>query len=98
MIDNKNSHLYGMIAQNRNNSLASGTTTDGVPEGSTNLYFTSTRARNVFTVQSPLSYVPSTGTLSVSGVTQNITVVTAVTPSVLFSTLHFTNGILTSVS
>lgn len=98
MIDNGNSHLYGMIAQNKANSLASGTNTDGIPEGATNLYFTSTRARNVFTVQSPLNYVPSTGTLNINGVTQDITVVTATTPSVTTATLHFTNGVLTSVS
>ena len=87
--------LVGMIAQNRTNSIAAGTNTDGIPEGTSHLYFTSARARNVFTVNSPLSYNSSTGTLSVTGVTQDITVQTSSTTT---ATLHFTNGVLTSVS
>lgn len=67
MIQNgQQNHLYGLIAQNRENSLTVGATTDNVPEGSTNLYFTSARARSVYTVQTPLNYVQSTGTLSLS--------------------------------
>ena len=64
MFQNGQSHLYGLIAQQRENSLTVGATTDNVPEGSSHLYFTSARARSVYTVQSPLNYVQSTGTLS----------------------------------
>ena len=100
MIDNGNSHLYGMIAQQKANSLAAGTTTTSIPEG-TNLYFTSARARNVFTVQSPLNYVPATGTLSVTGYTGTVTVlvdVDFVAQTKTTKTLTYSNGVLTSVS
>ena len=55
----------GLARQTAQNSLVVGTTTDNVPEGGTNLYFTTDRARNVYTVNPPLSYVPATGTLQI---------------------------------
>jgi len=55
----------GVARQTAQNSLVAGTTTDNVPEGGTNLYFTTARARNVYTVNPPLSYVPATGTLQI---------------------------------
>ena len=99
MINNggRDATLVGMIAQTKANALSSGTTTSNVPEG-TNLYFTSARARSVISATSPLAYNSSTGVVSVNGLTQDITVVTQTTPSVLTSVLHFTNGILTSIS
>ena len=89
--------LVGMIAQAKANALSSGSTTSSIPEG-TNLYFTATRARSVISATSPLAYNSGTGVVSVNGLTQDITVVTQTTPSVLTSVLHFTNGILTSIS
>jgi hypothetical protein len=91
-------HVYGLIAQARNNALQVGATTDNVTEGSNHLYFTAARGRGLISASSPINYNSSTGVIGVTGVTQNITVVTATTPSVLTSTLHFTNGVLTSVS
>ena len=89
--------LVGMISQAKANALSSDTTTSNVPEG-TNLYFTSARARSVISATSPLAYSSSTGVVSVNGLTQDVTVVTQTTPSVLTSVLHFTNGILTSIT
>ena len=89
--------LIGMISQAKANALSSGTTTSNIPEG-TNLYFTAARGRSVISATSPLAYNSSTGVVSVNGLTQDITVVTQTTPSVLTSVLHFTNGILTSIS
>jgi len=89
--------LVGMISQAKANALSSGTTTSSIPEG-TNLYFTSARARSVISATSPLAYNSSTGVVSVNGLTQDVTVVTQTTPSVLTSVLHFTNGVLTSIS
>ncbi len=43
---------------------ASPGTTDAVPEGGTNLYFTTTRARNAISVSGSLSYNPTTGVIS----------------------------------
>jgi hypothetical protein len=93
-----NDHLYGLIAQAKNNALQVGATTDNVAEGSNHLYFTAARGRSLISASSPINYNSSTGVVGVTGVTQNITVVTATTPSVLTSTLHFTNGVLTSVT
>lgn len=89
--------LVGMISQAKANALSSGTTTSNVPEG-TNLYFTSARARSVINASSPLAYNSSTGEVSANGLTQDVTVVTQTTPSVLTSVLHFTNGVLTSIT
>ena len=89
--------LIGMISQTKANALSSGTTTSNVPEG-TNLYFTSARARSVINATSPLDYNSSTGEVSANGLTQDVTVVTQTTPSVLTSVLHFTNGVLTSIT
>ena len=89
--------LVGMIAQAKANALSSDSTTSNVPEG-TNLYFTAARGRSVISASSPLAYNSSTGVVSANGLTQNVTVVTQTTPSVLTSVLHFTNGILTSIS
>ena len=89
--------LVGMIAQAKANALPSDSTTSNVPEG-TNLYFTSARGRSVISASSPLAYNSSTGVVSANGLTQDVTVVTQTTPSVLTSVLHFTNGILTSIS
>ena len=89
--------LVGMIAQAKANALSSGSTTSNVPEG-TNLYFTSARGRSVISATSPLAYDSATGIVSANGLTQDVTVVTQVTPAVLTSVLHFTNGILTSIS
>ena len=89
--------LIGMISQAKANALSSGTTTSDIPEG-TNLYFTSARARSVINATSPLAYNPSTGEVSANGLTQDVTVVTQTTPSVLTSVLHFTNGVLTSIT
>ena len=92
-----NATLVGMIAQAKANALSSGSTTSNVPEG-TNLYFTAARARSVISATSPLAYNSVTGVVSANGLTQDITVVTQTTPSVLTSVLHFTDGILTSIS
>ena len=89
--------LVGMIAQAKANALSSGSTTSNVPEG-TNLYFTDTRAKSVISATSPLAYNSSTGVVSANGLTQDVTVVTQTTPSVLTSVLHFTNGVLTSIT
>lgn len=89
--------LVGMIAQAKANALSSGSTTSNIPEG-TNLYFTSARGRSLISATSPLAYNSVTGVVSANGLTQDITVVTQTTPSVLTSVLHFTNGILTSIS
>ena len=89
--------LVGMIAQAKANALSSGSTTSNVPEG-TNLYFTSDRGRSVISATSPLAYNSSTGEVSANGLTQNVTVVTQTTPAVLTSVLHFTNGVLTSIT
>ena len=89
--------LVGMIAQAKENALSSGSTTSNVPEG-TNLYFTSARGRSIISATSPLAYNSGTGVISADGLTQDVTVVTQTTPSVLTSVLHFTNGILTSIS
>lgn len=89
--------LVGMISQAKANALSSDTTTSNVPEG-TNLYFTSSRARSVISATSPLAYNSSTGEVSANGLTQDVTVVTQTTPSVLTSVLHFTNGVLTSIT
>ena len=92
MVNNQNgmaSALAGMVAQNRENSLQNGTTTSSVPEGS-NLYFTSTRARGAISATSPLAYNSSTGVVSANGLTQDVTIST--------TTLHFTNGVLTSIT
>ena len=89
--------LVGMIAQAKANALSSDSTTSDVPEG-TNLYFTSARGRSVISATSPLAYNSGTGVISADGLTQDVTVVTQTTPSVLTSVLHFTNGILTSIS
>ena len=89
--------LVGMISQAKANALSSDTTTSNIPEG-TNLYFTSARARSVISATSPLAYNSSTGEVSANGLTQDVTVVTQTTPSVLTSVLHFTNGVLTSIT
>ena len=89
--------LVGMIAQAKANALSSDSTTSNIPEG-TNLYFTSARARGSISASSPLDYNSSTGEVSANGLTQDVTVVTQVTPAVLTSVLHFTNGVLTSIS
>ena len=89
--------LVGMIAQAKANALSSGSTTSDVQEG-TNLYFTTARGRSVISATSPLAYNSGTGVISADGLTQDVTVVTQTTPSVLTSVLHFTNGILTSIS
>ena len=47
---------------------------------------------------SPLAYNSKTGVVSANGLTQDVTVVTQVTPAVLTSVLHFTNGVLTSIT
>ena len=99
MINNggRDATLVGMISQAKANALSSGTTTSNIPEG-TNLYFTSARARGSISASSPLDYNSSTGVVSVNGLTADVTVVTQTTPSVLTSVLHFTDGILTSIS
>lgn len=89
--------LVGMIAQAKANALSSGSTTSNIPEG-TNLYFTSARGRSVISATSPLAYDSSTGVISANGLTADVTIVTQTTPSVLTSVLHFTNGILTSIT
>lgn len=93
--------LVGMIKQVESNSLASGTTTDQVPEGSSNLYFTAARGRSVISASSPLSYSNTTGILSISGYTGSVTVVTDIDFTLetkTTSTLNFTNGVLTSIT
>ena len=89
--------LVGMISQAKANALSSGTTTSSISEG-TNLYFTAARGRSVISATSPLAYNSVTGVVSANGLTQDVTIVTQTTPSVLTSVLHFTNGILTSIS
>ena len=99
MINNggRDATLVGMISQAKANALSSETTTSNIPEG-TNLYFTSARARGSISASSPLDYNSSTGEVSANGLTQDVTVVTQTTPSVLTSVLHFTNGVLTSIT
>ena len=53
-------------------SLSTGATTDNVPEGSTNLYYTASRARSVFQVNTPLSYDSGTGTLNLPKATSSV--------------------------
>ena len=81
--------LVGMIAQAKANALSSESTTSNIQEG-TNLYFTSARGRSVISAVSPLAYNSETGVVSANGLTQDVTIST--------TTLHFTNGILTSIS
>jgi len=57
--------LVGMIKQVQSTTLQTGTTTDGVPEGSSNLYFTASRGRSVISASSPLSYSNTTGIVSI---------------------------------
>ena len=57
--------ILGIAAQTRDKSLLVGATTDNVPEGSSNLYFTAARARGVFSVAVPLVYTSGTGSLSI---------------------------------
>lgn len=45
-------------------ALSSAPTTDSLPEGSTNLYFTQARARAAISATSPISYDSSTGVIS----------------------------------
>lgn len=89
--------LIGMISQTKANALSNDTTTSNIPEG-TNLYFTAARCRSLISVTSPLAYNSETGVVSANGLTQDVTIVTQTTPSVLTSVLHFTNGILTSIT
>lgn len=46
---------------------ATAATSDGLPEGSSNLYFTNARARNALSSGSGISYNPSTGVISTVG-------------------------------
>jgi hypothetical protein len=57
-------HFYGLIAQNREKALSNGSTTDNVPEGYDNLYFTSKRARNALYANSPVNYNSDNGVIS----------------------------------
>ena len=52
---NGQNYLVGLIAQQRANALQNGTTSDAIAEGSTNLYFTSARARSTVSASSPFS-------------------------------------------
>ena len=81
--------LVGMIAQAKANALSSSSTTSNIPEG-TNLYFTSARGRSLISATSPLAYNSVTGVVSANGLTKDVTIST--------TTLHFTNGVLTSIS
>lgn len=65
-----NGDVAGVVAmakarQVEQQSLMTGATTDNVPEGSSNLYFTASRSRSVFQVNAPLSYDSGTGTLNI---------------------------------
>ena len=65
-----NGDVAGVVAMARarqveQQSLMTGATTDNVPEGSSNLYFTASRARSVFQVNVPLSYDSGTGALNI---------------------------------
>lgn len=62
---NGQNYLVGLIAQQRASALQTGTTSDVIVEGSTNLYFTSARARSTVSASSPLSYNLSTGVFSI---------------------------------
>ena len=62
---NEQGYLVGLIAQQRANALQTGTTSDIIVEGSTNLYFTADRARSTVSASSPLSYSSSTGVFSI---------------------------------
>ena len=55
-------------------------------------------ALSAISASSPLAYNSATGVVSANGLTKDVTVVTQTTPTVLTSVLHFTNGILTSIS
>ena len=81
--------LVGMISQAKANALSGDSTTSNIPEG-TNLYFTAARGRSVISASSPLAYDSDIGVVSANGLTQDVTIST--------TTLHFTNGILTSIS
>lgn len=61
----------GVARQAAENSLSSGATTSNVPEG-TNLYFTTARARNVISALSPIAYNNSTGQISASIATSDV--------------------------
>ena len=92
----------GIARQTAEKALATGATTDNIPEGSTNLYFTTARGRNVLAANTPLSYNNGTGTFSISGgYTGSVTVVTGVNfagQTVTTQTLTYSNGILTGVA
>jgi hypothetical protein len=64
-------NLYWTLS--RFNTAFAGKTTDDLIEGTTNLYFTQTRARNALSANSPITYNPSTGVigLDASGLVQN---------------------------
>ena len=62
---NGQGYLVGLIAQQRENALSVGATSDSINEGSTNLYFTADRARSTVSASSPLSYSSSTGVFSI---------------------------------
>ena len=55
----------GVARQTAEKALATGATTDNIPEGSVNLYFTTARGRNVLAANTPLSYNSGTGTFSI---------------------------------
>lgn len=72
-----NGDVAGVVAMARARqveeaSLSTGATTDNVPEGSTNLYYTASRARSVFQVNTPLSYDSGTGTLNLPQATSSV--------------------------
>lgn len=72
MIQDGQHHLYGLIAQNRENALTVAATTDNIAEGSTNLYFTSTRGRSILSATSPVAYSTSTGVISMPVATGSV--------------------------
>jgi len=55
-----------------NGVIQGNATTDDMPEGTNNLYFTTARARASITAQTPISYNKNTGVISFTGTTDDI--------------------------
>jgi hypothetical protein len=78
--------------------------TDSLPQGSSNLYFTNTLARNAISGSPPLNYVSSTGVMSLNygrGLTVgsgNLIADTGVMASINYVTTHATAGTVTSIT
>jgi len=61
---NQLSSIVGLLNQVKVNALSTDSTTDNLPEGSGNLYFTAARGRRVLSATSPITYDYSNGVIS----------------------------------